>query len=148
MQTKHHHLIFPFVPFNARPISYGRLPDARFPFRDLISRWVALLLPPGGRRTTDGPREEGLGGIRTRRSGVRRVSSEAKGFVRQEDGVELRPRLAVLTWKTHASKWDYIKGRFIITANRTPRRSYEPPRAIFQQTKVIHATTIRAVKRQ
>ena len=36
----------------------------------------------------------------------------------EEERVRLRPRLPVRAWKTHASKWDYIKGRFIITASR------------------------------
>ena len=134
--------MFPLTP--AHSLAYGRLPDARFPFRDLISRWVALLLPPGGRRT-DGRARTDWEGYATVRGTASLIQSER---VRRMGGlVRLRPHLVVPIWKTHASKWDYIKGRFIITASRTARKSYEPPRAIFQQTKVIHIT-IHAVKRQ
>ena len=71
-------LIFPFVPFNALSLSLSRMwkiTDARFPFRDLISRWVALLLPRG----VDGQRVERNAGLRDGQEGYGESRSDRKG---------------------------------------------------------------------
>ena len=103
-----------------------------------------IAFAPGGRRT---PRTESRTehGVARRSGGIQRVSIGAKGSLAVEGRVRLRPRLPVRAWKTHASKWDYIKGRFIITASRASGAGAgaevtSPPRAIFQQTKVIRST--------
>ena len=68
----------------------------------------------------------------------------------EEERVRLRPRLPVRAWKTHASKWDYIKGRFIITASRASgaRQKLRAPTGHISANKSYSFDNPRAVKRQ
>ena len=61
-----------------------KITDARFPFRDLISQWVALLLPQGvdGR----GQRDERNAGLRDGQEGYGESRSERKGSRRGGEG--------------------------------------------------------------
>ena len=84
-------LISPFVPFNAHriwEITRRRRPDARSPFRDLISRWVALPHParPGGRQTGADEGGRSAAGL------LRRVAFGAKGFDPGEERERERER--------------------------------------------------------